>query len=190
MSSSPMGASLMAPKTLGSLSEIAMLPPIGALRAPVASFARRPLEARPQESGILRETREVDFLPCASLGVHPALSVPFGNLGGRGRRRKLGQIAQAKHPPDDNARLQFARPRPEHNEATLARAARGTRVVAEKDAEIDDAVEVPADVRYAEKPRLRQRHGRDLRYGDHFARVGKTAQPVDAAAREAETRRV
>src|SRR6266853_1370425 len=60
--------------------------------------------------------------------------------------------------------------------------------MAQKTAEIDDAVQVAANICDAQIPRPGQRHRRNRWDGDHLAGVREPDQPLAAGARESQTR--
>ena len=80
--------------------------------------------------------------------------------------------------------------RPEQNQATLPTCAVGNhRLPSQKASEVHHAVEIAANVRQAEEPRLRQRHTCDGRQRDDLGGIGEADQPLITGACEAETRR-
>jgi len=56
--------------------------------------------------------------------------------------------------------------------------------------EVDDAVQVAADIGHAAVPGSRQRNRRDRRYGEHLADVGQAGEPSLLAGGHREARRL
>src|SRR4029079_306370 len=140
-----------------------------------------------QERRIARELAEIDLPPRRAVALRPAPHVPRGLFGVVFHRRQLREIAQAEHALDDDAGTLFAGARAQQQKA---------REIAENDGrepqelrKVDDAEQVAADVREAEKPGLRKRNRDDRRHGNHFARVGEADQPALVAAWKAEAAR-
>src|SRR5690348_9464117 len=140
-----------------------------------------------QESGIAGEQAEIDLPPGHAFRIAPARHLPrrhavVDRLGG-----ELREVARAQHALDDDADALAAarRQQDQPREAAACNLA-----VAEEGGKIDDAVEVAANVREPEEPRLRERDGHDRRHGDHLAGVAQADQPAPRAAGDAEARRL
>ena len=162
-------AALPSPNTPGSFSLSAMFPPAGALPRRALSIDRLhsnrpvPTDSDLQERRIARE-RARDRSPARRRPRRP--STAGRTTPARRQRAPTGassaRLRSPMHATDDHAGVQFAGARAEQDQARLPAAPRASGVAGRsmKRGNIDDAVQVAADVGDAEEPRLGQRHRR------------------------------
>ena len=87
----------------------------------------------------------------------------------------------ARNSPDARARTAPAAPAPRPE-------CSGSHRLAEKSGEVDDAVQIAANIGDAEIPRARQRHRRHRRHRDDFAGIRQPDQPLLAGAGQTQPR--
>src|SRR5258705_7114855 len=141
------------------------------------------LRAYFQEPLLANERGQIELEPACAAGIGVCAGHPRGCVGRPRRGRELFGVAKPQHSRHEQAR---AADQPVGDEDHAPLHPGGDRVASLEGGKVEHAVEVPADVRHAAEPRVREGHGHRLRDRDHLVHLVQRDEPVLRADLEAE----